>query len=292
MARQGGNLSGQGILLVLLTAAVLTTGCSNPVEDMHERIFSLGDARLKTVLHQSLAVSGGIEAWGRLEQIDGEAIATVYEQEGGKALIEQQCRLKPAKEKIVTSLTSHEPAGVLTEVLDRKGNPNIYLQGLAKVQYESDPTKLYGAAIKLRVLSQAMMGPAGLLQEDLSLRYAGQERKGGRLMHKIEVTGDLLPAVSDAGDASGNLLVVWIDGQTHRFRRIWLRYYKHDKTFGYIALDIGDYEKVSGGLWLPQYIAYAHSDRHQQFSQKQIMTIEFQKLQAELREKDRKWFFE
>ena len=291
MARQGGNLAGQRIFLVLLAVAVLTTGCSNPVEDMHERIFSLGDARLKTSLHQSLAVSGGIEAWGRLKQIDGEAIATVYERAGGKALIEQQCGFRPDK-KVVVSVTSHEPAGVLTEVLDRKGNPNIYLQGLAKVQYESDPAKLYGAAIKLRVLAQAMMGPAGLLGEELALRYAGQERKGGRLMHKIEVTGDLLPAVSDAGYASGNLLVVWIDGQTHRFRRIWLRYYKHDKTFGYVALDIGDYEKVSGGLWLPQYIAYAHSDRHQQFSQQQIMTVEFQKLQAELREKDRKWFFE
>ena len=40
MARQGGNLAGQRIFLVLLAVAVLTTGCSNPVEDMHERIFS------------------------------------------------------------------------------------------------------------------------------------------------------------------------------------------------------------------------------------------------------------
>jgi hypothetical protein len=291
MARQGGNLSGLRILLVLLTAAVLTTGCANPVEKMRERIFALGDTRLKTALQQSLAVSGGLEAWGRLEQIDGQAIATVYEQEGGKAMIEQQCRFKPDK-KVVVSVTSHEPAGVLTEVLDRKGNPNIYLQGLAKAQQESDPEKLYGAAIKLRVLAQAMMGPAGLLGEDMALRYAGQERKGGRLMHKIEVTGDLLPAVSEDGYASGNLLAVWIDGQTHQIRRLWLRYYKHDKTFGYVALDIGDYEKVSGGLSLPRYIAYAHSDRHQQFSQQQIMTIEFQELQAEVRDKDRKWFFE
>lgn len=291
MARQGDKAARMRIWLVLLTAAVLTTGCANPTEMMRERIFEVGDTRLQTVLQQSLAVSGGVEAWGRLKQIDGQAIATVYEKQGAKALIEQQCQFKPAK-KVVVSVTSHEPAGVLTEVLDRKGNPNIYLQGLAKVQYESDPEKLYGAAIKLRVLAQAMMGPAGLLQEGFNLRYAGQERKAGRWMHKIEVTGDLLPAVSDDRYASGNLLVVWIDGQTHQIRQIWLRYYKHDKTFGYLALNVGDYEKVSGGLSLPQYIAYAHSDRHQQLSQQQIMTVEFQKLQTQLREKDRKWFFE
>jgi len=101
-----------------------------------------------------------------------------------------------------------------------------------------------------------------------------------------------LPVVSDDGYASGNLLTVWIDGQTHRIRRLWLRYYKYDKNFGYVTLDIGDYETVTGGLSLPRYIAYAHSDRHQQFSQQQIMTIELQKLQAELRGKNRKWFFE
>jgi len=292
MARQGDKVAGLRIWLVLLAAAVLTTGCANPVERMRERVFRLGDTRLKTVLQQSLAVSGGIEAWGRLETIDGEAIATVYEREGGKALIEQQCQFTPGKKNVAVSLLSHEPGGVLTEVLDRKGNPHIYLQGQAKERYESDPEKLYGAAIKLRVLAHAMMGPAGLLAEELSLRYAGQERKGGRLMHKIEVTGELLPAASDDGYTSGNLLAVWIDGQTHQIRRIWLRYYKHDTTFGYVALDIGEYEKVPGGLMLPRYIAYAHSDRHQQFSQQQIMTIEIQNLQAELRGKDWKWFFE
>jgi len=291
MARLGNYLQGLRTGWILLTAAVLTTGCANPTEKMWERLFELGDTRLQTVLQQSLAISGGVVAWSRLEQIDGQAIATVYEQTGGKALVDQQCQVKPGK-KVALSLTSHEPAGVLTEVLNTKGNPRIFLQGLSKTQYETDPKKLYGAAIKLRVLMQAMMGPAGLLQEGLELRYAGQERKGGRLMHKIEVTGDLLPAVSADGYQAGNLLVVWIDSQTHRVSRLWLRYYKHNKTFGYLALNIGDFEKVSGGLFLPRYIAYAHSDRHQQFSQQQIMTVEFQKLQAELREKDQKWFFE
>ncbi len=291
MARQGGKLAGLRIWLALMAAAALTTGCSNPVEEMNERIFKLGDTRLKTVLQQSLSASGGVEAWGRLEQIDGHGIATVYEREGGKVLIEQQSQFKPDK-KIVVSVTSYEPEGVLTEVLDRKGNPQIYLQGMAQEQYERDPEKLYGAAIKLRVLGQAMMGPAGLLRDNLSLRYAGQERKGGRLMHKIEVTGDLLPAVSDDGYTSGNLLTVWIDDETHQIRRLWLRYYKHDKTFGYVALDIGNYEKIPSGLNLPRYIAYAHSDRYQQFSEEQIMTMEWEILKAKLREKNRKWFFE
>ena len=89
---------------------------------------------------------------------------------------------------------SQEPAGVLTEVLDRKGNAEIYLQGLAKVKYETDPEKLYGAAIKLRVLAQALMGPAGLLTEegatapdgDLPVNVSGGSLGGG---HLIEATG-------------------------------------------------------------------------------------------------------
>lgn len=292
MARQGVNLSGLGIFLVILSAAVLITGCSNPAKEMRDRVFGVGDARLKNVLQQSLAESGGIEAWGRLEYIHGQTLATVYEGEGGKALIEQQCRVQPGKKTIV-SLTSNEPGGVQTEVLDRKGKANIHLQGPTKKnQQESRPEELYGSAIKLRVLAHAVMGPAGLLAKDLSLRYIGQERQGGRMMHKIEVTGDLLPPVSDGAYTDGNLLAVWIDDQTDQIRRIWLRYYKHDTTFGYLALDVGNYKKVSGGFSLPRYIAYTHSDRYQQFSQQQIMTIEFLSLQAELRKKDQKWFFE
>jgi len=291
MTKQSGRLQGLKTFLVLLLAALLATGCANSVEQDHERVVTFGDTRLKTVLQQSLAVSGGIETWSRLEQINGQAIATVYEKEGCKVLIEQQCQFIPDK-KIVVSLMSYEPAGILTEVLDRKGNPIISLQDLAITQYETDPEKLYGAAIKLRVLAQAMMGPAGLLRENLDLRYAGQERKSGRLMHKIEVMGEFLPLVSDDKYASGNLLVVWIDDQTHQIRHIWLRYRKRDKAFGYLALDIGDYEKVSDRLLLPQYIAYAHSDRYQQLNQQQIMTIEFQKLQTKVRDKDRKWLFE
>jgi hypothetical protein len=291
MARQGGNLAGLRIGLVLLTAAVLTTGCSNPTKQMRERIFSLSDTRLKTVLQQSLAVSGGLEAWGRLDQIDGQAITTVHEPEGNQALIEQQCRFLPDK-KIGVSVTSHEPTGTLTEMLDRKGNPHIYLQGLADTQYETNREKLYGAAIKLRVLAQAMTGPAGLLAEDLELRYVGPERKGGRMMHKIEVTGALLPSPSDDEYQGGNLLVVWIDSQTHQISRLWLRYYQRDKNFGYLALNIGIYENVPGGFLLPTYISYSHSDRHQQFSEQQMMTVEFQELQTVLRDKDRKWFYE
>lgn len=291
MARKGRNLSALKIVLVVIPVAGLMAGCVNPTERMRKKVVSLPDARLKGILQQSLAVSGGIETWGRLEHIDGQAIATVFEQEDSKALIEQQCQFLPGK-KVAVSMTSHEPGGVMTEVLGSKGTAKIYVQGESKSQQESDPETIYASAIKLRVLAHAMMGPAALLGKGLSLQYVGQERQSGRMMHKIEVTGDLLPPVFDNEHTHGDLMVVWIDDQTHRIRRIWLRYLKPNAPFGYLLLDIGNYKEVSGGLTLPRYIAYIHSDRHQQFSQQQIMTIEFQNLQAELRDKARKWFFE
>ena len=116
--------------------------------------------------------------------------------------------------------------------------------------------------------------------------------QGESLAGKIEVTGALLPSPTDDEYQGGNLLVVWIESQTHQISRLWLRYYQRDKNFGYIALNIGNYENVAGGFLLPTYISYSHSDRHQQFSEQQMMTVEFQKLQTVMREKDRKWFYE
>ena len=74
MARQGGNVAGLRILLVLLTTGVLTTGCANPVEEMRERVFALGDTRLKTALQQvndlQLHAADQVERLVAGEQVD------------------------------------------------------------------------------------------------------------------------------------------------------------------------------------------------------------------------------
>ncbi|MBN1844546.1 MAG: hypothetical protein JW810_02605 [Sedimentisphaerales bacterium] len=280
MARQDHKAAGLRILLVWLAAAALTTGCASRGERMQKRLLDLGETRLVTVLRQSLAAAGGLEAWAGVTAIDGEAVSTVFEPDT-QALVEQQCRIEPTGEFLV-KVSSREPAGRLIEQLDDDGESQILLEGAAKTSYEQDPQRLYGAAVKLFLLGRAMLGPAGLLEEPLSLRYAGLERKNGRLSHKIEVTGQFFSeAHQPKALQNGNLLVIWIDETTHRMDRLWLRYPKKPSEFGYLSLQAGNFAAFEEGRILPKNLAFSFSDPYQQLGQQPLITMEFDRLQIQ-----------
>ena len=254
-------------------------GCADPAEQMRERLGTVGDMRLHKALRSSIAVTGSIESWATVERIEGDALATVFEPDGEKVLVEQQHQVIPG-DNLQVSVTSNEPSGVLQELLDRKGRVRLLLQGQGKDAPPTEQDELRGTNIKLRLLAQALTGPAGLLREGYQLRYDGLERKGGRLMHKIEVTGPILGDEPLLVGTNGNLLVVWIDAQTSLVNRWWLRYKREEGKFGYLAVNVDKYQKTPEGLMLPGYISYIRSDKYQQFSERQLLLFEYQRLQV------------
>ncbi|MFC1782372.1 hypothetical protein ACFL02_02160 [Planctomycetota bacterium] len=271
--------------LLVITAGVITGCAKNPAEHLRQRLAQLGDTRLDHAIRQSMVATGGIETWAHLQRIDGQAVAALADTQGGKTLIQQQHVIVPG-ERVMISVSSKETNGVLLEWLDNKGRVQTIFQGEpGQVSLNPEMIDLYAAALRLRLLSQAMTGAMGLLQKDFILRYAGQERQGGRQTYKIEVTGPILGQDQFDYGRTGNLLTVWIDAETFLFEKLWLRYHKDNSEFGYLALNIADYAQTSEGLVLPRHIEFVHSDEYQQFGHQYIMTLEYQKLQVTQLEK-------
>jgi len=266
---------------VFVLSGVFVGGCTtSPSERLRERLAMLGDNRLDNALRRSIVASGGIDNWAHLRQIEGEAIATLVGSDGGNTLMQQQYVIVPG-DRVLITVANKEPDGVYTEWLDQKGKIQGIFQGqIDKTTFQGDKFDLYASALRLRLFSQAMTGAVGLLQKDFTLRYAGQERKGGRLTHKIEVTGALLGQGQFKYEQSGNLLVAWIDAETYLFERLQLRYHTENNRFGYLEVNIADYNSTPEGLVLPGYIELVRIDEDQQFSPLNLMTLEFQKLQT------------
>ena len=284
------------VVMVLMMAGGVVggiAGCAGPGKKMRERLGLLADARLDRTIHESIAAAGGVEAWAEVCRIDGEALATVFTDGAGELLLEQHHHIIPGERAVIT-LTSKEPDGVLIEQFDHDGQISIILQGAEEPTGRIDPMEQYGAAVKMRLLIQALTGPVGLLQEGLHLRYSGVERKGNRLAHKIEVTGELLDQAKPAGSGGGDLLLVWIDAETHLPERLWLRYPLGKGQFGYLAANVHDYRAVAGGLVLPGRVEFVRSDEYQQFSRQNIMLVEYQQFKVTRRQKGKSpllaWF--
>jgi len=279
------------LMAQVMLAGLWFSGCASRIQKMQDRLDLLEDARLNSTIRKSIAASGGIDAWSSVRQITGDVIATIFETQEFRPMITQLHRIVP-DDKVAISIASHEPGGVLQEQLDRKGVVSIMLDRAKEPIHETDPDKLYGAAIKLRLLAQGMTGAAGLCREDLFLRYVGSERQGGRLMHKIEVTGALLGPAEQTDLDKAVLLLVWIDAETYLFDRLWLRYPLVDGKFGYIAANCENYQKLPEGLVLPSRIELVHSDKYQQFSHRGIMALEYQFLRVTSGPNKKWWNFD
>ncbi len=277
---------------IALAAVILisTTGCATKAQLMQQRLADFHDTRLDTALRRSVAASGGFDLWSRLQKIEAKAVATVFEPDGSHVLIEQQQTIE-FQECCAVSVLSKEPSGILRENLSADGQAEIIFQGSMNFVHDQNPEKLYGAALKLRLLGHVLTQVPGLLRDDLTIRYLGQQRKAGRLMHKIGISGLILGAPKLWQNQNQMLLIAWIDTETHQFSRLWLRYPLSDDQVGYLGLTMSDYRQLDQGLTLPGRIEVIRSDKHQQFGQDRILMVEYQQFDLELLEKVKKPFF-
>ncbi len=262
------------------------SGCATPVEKMQKRLETIQDRQLYDVLSKSLEASGGLDKWANMCRIEGDVIATVFDADGGKTLIEQQHVIRPVFKR-GAMVSSVEPEGGLLEHLD-KGRVSIVRQGGEKPLHEKDKEVLLGSAIKLVLLTHAVSGAICLVPEkELTISYLGLERQGGRMNHKIEVAGEFFDREDLLTSTTPDKLVVWISTETNLIERLWIRYPKDgDKgDYGFLAVNVDKYIKTAEGVVLPSYLEFVQSDAYQQFSQRQYLAVEFLRLRANEREK-------
>lgn len=258
-------------------------GCkSSPTEYLRQRLGQQGDNRLDDTLRRNIIVTGGIENWNwsNRMRIEGDAITTIVGAENEQNLIQQHHVVFPG-ERVTIEVYSKEADGILKEWIDHRGKTLAMFQGDAN-QTAIGPGTIdrYAATLRLKLISHALTGAVGLLQEDYTLRYLGQERKGGRLTHKIEAAGPLVHPDQFKYSTTGNLMVVWIDAETFLIERLWLRYHLGPEQFGYLAVNVTDYAETPQGLVLPGLLEFVRSDEHQQFGHVQLMSLEYQDLQV------------
>ena len=284
--------------LLVAAAVLLVAGCGNSNETMRQRLGMLGDPRLDAAVRRNIEATGGLGAWAEIERIEGRAIATTFDTDGGRTLVEQRHTILPGNpdKPVCLTVVSNEPTGQLTERRGRNGLVRIKRTDNKRTIVEKDQNTLFGAQIKLFLEGQALTGCATLLREGLSLRYEGLERQGGRNNHKVEVSGRLLnrdkPAVGLLEKALfwksnspekilDDIAVLWINTETSLIERIWLRYQKphQPNEFGYMAVHVLDYEQT-GTVKLPRRLEFVPTDEHQHFSKQNMMIVEFEYLTA------------
>ena len=271
------NFNRRLVMGILIFVTLFTFGCSSRLELLEERLGMINDPRLDHVVRKNIEATGGLELWSQTESIAGDAIATVYEQDGSSSLIEQQHQISLGDRFSVTVI-SKESSGELREHLDHLGRVKVIHEAAEEAILEQDRAILYGAGLKLLLEGQSITGLASLLEKDFTVRYSTLERKGGRASHKLEITGRLLARDSeDKTPAVDDLLVMWINAESFLVERLWFRYQKLEQTekFGYLAAQVSDYRKESGGLTLPWRIEFVSSNEHQHFSRSHILSLEF-----------------
>jgi len=261
--------------------ALQVAGCGGGGKMLVEHIDQLEDARLSDALRMNLTATGGMDAWLEMQRVHAEAVGTVTDADGGKSLVDQHHELSLLV-PYALDIASTSSDGIWLERYDAQGNVTLNLQGSEAV-LDLDADVQQGTALKLRLMIQALTQSAGLLHPNWRLRYVGLERKGGRLTHKIEATGSIVnPTATEEYLATGEQLVVWIDAKTLFFDRLWLRYRRgageDADDFGYLAANLSIYKKQPGGLVLPTQVAIVRSDKFQQFSEREIMLVEYQRF--------------
>jgi len=294
-------LQATGWLVVLMLLAI---GCENNQQIMQQRLGKLGDPRLDAAVRRNIKALGGLEAWLDIDRIEGKAVATTFELDGGKSLIEQTHTILPGIQDNPSAVTvnSEEPSGTFTEERNPKGKVSLWRSVGGERIYETAPEVLFGSELKLLLEGRALTGCTSILKDNLDLNYIGLERKGGRLNHKIEVTGRLLKRKEKSSGLLGtslfgpktprvrildDMLIYWINAKTMLIERIWLRYQKPYKPneFGYMAVNLADFKTV-GSVTLPQRLEFVPSDEYQHFSQKNLFLVEFQNLEVVNRTKN------
>ena len=265
-------------LLSLLTLTALLAGCGNRIHPLPRRLADLEEPSLADTLRKSLNATGSVQLWDNWQSLDAAVITTAYDQDQGQLLLRQTIT-GYADGNLALTLTTERPEGRFIEKIDNKRHVSVLRDAQDALYENTDPQDRYATAVKLRLILHAL-SPATLLDPDLNLRYVTLERKGGRPMHKIEVAGKLFADAKPFAGALGDLLIVWIDAETYRIRRLWIRYQISPTDFQYLALNVNQYEQTDSGLFFPTLLELARSDHHQQESANRIFTSELMQTQA------------
>ena len=260
---------------------MLMVGCGQKVAPLRERLGMLADPRLDAPIRKSLVATGGVDAWAQAQSIEGGALITLFDADGGQSLVEQHHQIV-SEGTVAVRVATVEPEGMLYEDLDSDGRVEVVLRTSEKDVRQTDPVELREAVVRLRLIGQAITGAAGLCQPGFTLRHAGTESKGGRLMHKIEVTGGLLGEPESFPGEVSDLMTAWIDAGNHRLVRLWMRYRSAEAPgqWEYLAANLSDARELAGGLIVPGRIELVGSDQYQQFSKRGVLTVEYLELTA------------
>lgn len=247
-------------------------GCQTVPERAAAQLESV-PAEVREVLEASLEANGGVEGWANTGQYDAVALTTLPEEGNGRSLLEQHYSLRGGVNPSLT-VVSIEPRGDFRETL--RGNGEVQISGGG-----ADAALLRGSAMKLRLIMQALMGPGGLLmREDWELSYMGTERQAGRLVHKIAVTGPMVPGLDgEMVDEQSDRLLVWIDAQSKRISRMWLCPTGQN---GCMTVSLRDFQRLDSGLMVPGIVELAPSDRAEDFNEEPMMIVEFRETTVEL----------
>ena len=263
---------GRGAGIVCLAVLSICVGCQSVPERVAGQL-ELAQPEVREVLEASLAANGGVEGWANTGQYDAIALATLPEEGNGRSLLEQHYSLSGGLAPSLT-VASIEPRGNFRETLTSSGGVRIG-------SGSADAALLRGSAMKLRLIMQALTGPAGLLlREDWELSYLGTEREAGRVVHKIAATGPMVAGLEgEAAEERADRLVVWIDAQSKRISRMWLCPVEQS---GCLAVSLRDFRRLDSGLVVPGVLELMPSDRAQDFSQQPMMIVEFREMEVEL----------
>ncbi len=265
---------------IVLLAALLVTGCENAAKKTANRLNSQN-----LTVQDAIAHAGGMTPWLAEKKVTGTALATIFEPDGSETLLRQKYEVTFSPVLSATS-KSHEARGILVEQWSFPSGSEIYQDQNNDKLNEYNPRQLYAAALKLRLLTQAVVGPAGLLADDVVIEKVGPERKGGRLTHRVDAKMVVSAGEADKKAVSNVNMTVWLNAETLLPERYWIRYPRLDGTGnGYLAVNASDYRKLDNGAIVPYILELLVSDEYQQFSEKRILSVEFQELKVAEAEK-------
>ncbi len=271
-------------ILLLVAMVAILPGCGKEFSKALG-LGLIGDRELHDVIRSNIESSGGFSTWSKVASLEARILATTQDIDGGETFLNQRHIYTPKISPSMISVTQ-SPDGNWVENLTPESQVQMYVEH-KEDQPEQDKDVLYGAGIKLALISQSVSQCFGLLRDGWDLSYAGLERRGGRVSHKIVMSGKILnrPVPRSIFNEIDEM-VVWVDSETNLVDRVWLKFWMSTvnghRQYTYLGANVKNYQKDACGLMLPHYIGLVRCDEYQQFSESEILRLEYKSYQANI----------
>ncbi len=273
--------TGLNIMTVLaMVCLFILGGCATkPDESLAVKLGKLGDPDLSDMIRKNFDALGGRDLFETPINLKIDAIASVYSDSGGKVLMKQTHEIGFSNKKI--TITSQDAgidviesmeSGSMAVITQKQGNATTRI---------SENEEIYGSMVKLTLELYALTGAYGLLDDNINLRYQGEERKGGKIYRKVQADGFFIKQRGKKDLGIKDSLLLWYDADTSLLDRIIIRYLDpiDGQTFKFLTVNVRNYETLDNGLVIPVYLGYVPGDEFQNFSEKYLMSIELLKVQ-------------